>query len=232
MKQRFFLVFLAMALFVLACNKDSDSSIPETRSGINIFNAVPGLVAEATVDTTSIGSAAGGESTGYHDFIAKRYDLTITTTGVTSIILTGQISLRNNHFYTVFISMDNTNNLRVQAVEDNMDAPEAGKGKVRVVNLSDTYNSVGEPLTFDFNFNISPADTMRLRRQSYQAVTGYLQIPAGSYTRDIFYADSSLNLNGNIPREFTVEDKKIYSWIIYGNSFKADSFKLVEFKHN
>ncbi|WP_177230583.1 DUF4397 domain-containing protein [Chitinophaga sp. CF118] len=230
MKQRFLFTCILLVAVIIACNKDSDSSIPETSSNINVFLAVPGVQYDVVVDTTTIGSSLeAGQSTGYHSFIAKRYNLFIYPAGDhTTAIAGGQISLRNNHYYSVFLSLDHTNALRLLAVEDKLDLPAANTGKVRVIDLSDTYNSDAQTVNLDFYAN----DTLRFQRISYLAVTNFIQLQAGTYTRDIFYADSSLSLLGNNLPSFTIADRKIYSWIVYGNAQVADSFKLVEFVHN
>lgn len=232
MKKRILLASIFLIAVFIACNKDSDSMIPETSSDINVFIAVPGLVADIVVDTTTIATALEmGESTGYHSFLAKRYNLSIYETGNrTSPIVSGQISLRNKHSYSVFLSLDHTNALRVLAVEDNLALPAMGYSKIRIIDLSDTYNSQADNVLLDFHINTP--DTIRYRNIGYLAATEFTQIPFNTYTRDILYADSSLSLLGNNAPTVTFEDRKIYSWIVYGNAQVKDSFKLVEFKHN
>jgi hypothetical protein len=232
MKQRIFLACIFLIAVLIACNKDSDSSIPETSSNINVFMAVPGLVADVVLDTTTIATGMEmGESTGYHSFLAKRYDLAIFESGNrTSPIVSGQISLRNNHHYSVYLSLDHNRALRVLAVEDDLSLPPQGYSKVRLIDLSDTYNSNAENVLLDFQVNTK--DTIRFRNIGYLAVTAFSQIPFNTYTRNIYSANTSTSFLGNISPNVTFEDRKIYSWIVYGNAQVADSFKLVEFKHN
>jgi hypothetical protein len=229
MKQRIFIIVILLIAGFFACNKNSDSSIPATSSSINVFFAVPGKQYDVTIDTATIGTNLGlGESTGYHSFLAKRYTLYIFTAGNhLDTIIGGQISLRSNHFYSVFLSLDHNDNLRLLAAEDNLTPPAANMGNVRIVNLSDTYDTIPEQVTLDFFIG----DTLRYQRISYQAVTSFLPVQAGSHIRDIRFADSSLSLRGNIDSNFVIQDHKIYSWIVYGNALVADSFKLAEFIH-
>ncbi|GAA3941865.1 DUF4397 domain-containing protein [Chitinophaga oryziterrae] len=229
MKQRILLIVILLISGFIACNKSSDSSIPVTSSSVNVFFAVPGKQYDVTIDTATIGTNLGpGESTGYHSFLAKRYNLYIFETGNRlDTIAGGQISLRNNHYYSIFLSLDHNNNLRLLAAEDNLTPPAANMGNLRIVNLSDTYDAVPNQVTLDFFLG----DTLRYQRISYQAVTGFIPVQAGAHIRDIRYADSSLSLRGNIDSNFVIEDHKIYSWIVYGNALVADSFKLVTFMH-
>jgi hypothetical protein len=229
MKQRILLIVILFITGFIACNKNSDSSIPVTSSSINVFFAVPGRQFDVAIDTATIGTNLGaGESTGYHSFLAKRYNLYIFAAGNhQNAIAGGQISLRNNHYYSIFLSQDHNNNLRLLAAEDNLTPPAANKGNLRIVNLSDTYDAVPNQVTLDFFLG----DTLRYQRISYQAVTSFIPVQAGSHIRDIRYADSSLSLRGNIDSNFVIEDHKIYSWIVYGNALVADSFKLATFVH-
>jgi hypothetical protein len=231
-RQRTFFALILLVAGIIACNKNSDSSIPVTSSNINVFLAVPGVQFDVVIDTTSIGNNIGyGESTGYHAFEAKRYDLNIYPTGNrTTPVAGGQVSLRNGHYYSVFLSVNHNNALQLQLAEDGLTGATAQFGRVRFVNLSDTYVSSSTSttaLTLDFYIN----GTRLARRQSYRAVSQFFEIPAGTNTRDVRYADSSLSfLYANSPN-FTVENQKSYSIIAYGNAQVADSFKLVEFVH-
>ena len=230
MKQRILLIVILLITGFIACNKNSDSSIPVTSSSVSVFFAVPGSQFDVAIDTASIGTNLGaGQSTGYHSFLAKRYNLYIFAAGSNHLdtIAGGQISLRNGHFYSVFLSRDHNNNLRLQATEDNLAPPAANTGNLRIVDLSDTYNTIPGQVTLDFFLG----DTIRFRRISYTAITGFIPVQAGAHIRDIRYADSSLSLRGKIDSNLVIEDHKIYSWIVYGNALVADSFKLATFIH-
>jgi hypothetical protein len=229
MKQRLFLVLILAVTGMIACNKNSDSSIPETSSNINFFTAVPGREYDVLIDTTTIGSAVGyGGSTGYHSFLAKRYTLRIYPAGNhTTPIGGGEISLRNGHYYSIFLSLDNSNTLQLRAVEDHLSSSHANFGKVRYINLSDTYTTPASRLTLDVY-----VDSVRLfRRQGYQAATDFMEVPAGSRYVDLRYADSSLSLMGKNSHIYEIQDQKQYTIIGYGNVRNVDSFKLTTFVH-
>ncbi|SHM95836.1 protein of unknown function [Chitinophaga sp. CF418] len=229
MKQRLYLVLLLIVAGIIACSKDTDSSIPDTSSNINFFTAVPNQEFDVTIDTTSIGTELGyGESTGYHAFQAKRYTLRIYRTGNHTVpIGGGEVSLRNGHYYSVFLSQNNSNTLQLTLVEDNLGASRPSYGKVRFINLSDTYVNAVSRLTLDIY-----VDNLRLfRRQSYQAATDFAEVPVGTRNVDVRYADSSLSLMGANSHSYEIQDQKQYTIIGYGNALKADSFKLTTFVH-
>lgn len=229
MKQRLFLVLILAVVGVIACNKDSDSSIPETSSNINFFTAVPGKEYDILIDTTTIGSAVGyGKSTGYHAFQAKRYTMRIYPAGNHNIAIAGgEISLRNGHYYSVFLSQNNSRALQLLLVEDHLAPSQANFGKVRYINLSDTYTTPTLRLTLDVY-----VDNLRVFRQlGYQAATDFVQVPVGERNIDLRYADSSLSLMGNNSHTYEIQDQKQYTIIGYGNVRNVDSFKLTTFVH-
>lgn len=234
MMQRLFFACILMLTGIVACNSDGDTAIPSTSSNINVFIAVPGEQYDIAIDTAIIGSNLGvGESTSYKSFRAQRYTLSIYPAGNhDTALIAGQISLRNDYYYSVFLSKDHTGALRLLAVRDQLTPlPDALTGKIRIVNLSDTYNSGGQSVNLDFYVH-DLYDTTRFQNLNYFAVTAFTAFPAGSQIRDIHYADSSLSLLGKNPAAATIVDGKFISWIVYGNALVSDSFKLAEFIHN
>jgi len=229
MKQGLYLVLLVIVAGVIACSKKSDSSIPETSSHINFFTAVPDQEFDVTIDTTSIGTELGyGESTGYHAFLAKRYTMNIYRAGNhTTVIGGGEVSLRNGHYYSVFLSQNNSGVLQLRLIEDVLGASKPNYGKLRFVNLSDTYVNAATRLTQDFY-----VDGVRyFRRLSYQAASDFIEVPVGTRNVDIRYADSSLSLMGTNSPTYEIQDQKQYTIIAYGDALKANSFKLTTFAH-
>jgi hypothetical protein len=235
MKQSIFFVCILWIAGLVACNgKDDDSAIPDTGSNINVFIAVPGGHFDVALDTAFIGTDLGeGESTTYKSFRAQRYTLLIYAAGNhTMPLIGGQISMRNAYHYSAFLSVDHTNTLRLTAVEDNLTPlPDKFAGKIRVVNLSDTYTSGAQSVNLDFT-GFDLRDTTRFQNLNYLAVTPFAQIQAGSFNREIRLAGTTQSLLGKIQPTFTVVDGKFTSWVVYGNALVSDSFKLVEFTHN
>ena len=236
MKQRIILALAVIITGVISCSKDSDSSIPETASYINFFSAVPGVSYDVEVDTSSIGTDIGyGEATGYHSFEAKRYTLSIYAAGDhTTLIGGGQISLRNDHYYSVYLSKNHNGVLQLLLVEDKLQKATAGYGRIKVVDLSDTYYSSGtQQLLMDYYID----STRRFQNINYLAATAFTEVPAGTREQNIRWAGSSIkivsdsNFLYNNSAQLAIEDQKSYSIIAYGNAFVADSFKLAIFTH-
>lgn len=233
MKQRLYLILLAIIAGIIACNKDSDSSIPDTSSNINVFFAIPDKQYDVLIDTTTIGADLGyGQSTGYHAFQAKRYTLSIYPAGNrTTPVGRGEVSLRNGHYYSVFMSQ-NVNRLpQLLLVEDKLGPSQPNFGKVRFINLSDTWVNTNSRLIMDVYI-----DSVRLfRRQGYLAVSEFVEVPVGPRFLDLIRADSALKTDwsviGNNSRNYVIEAQKQYTIIGYGDALKTDSFKLTTFAH-
>ncbi len=233
MKQRLYLILLVIITGVIACSKDSDSSIPDTSSNINVFFVIPNKQYDVLIDTTTIGSDLGyGQNTGYHAFQAKRYTLVIYPAGNrTTPVGGGEVSLRNGHYYSVFLSQNVNRIPQLLLVEDKLSPSQPNFGKVRFINLSDTWVNTTSRLTMDVYL-----DSLRyFRRQGYQAVTEFTEVPVGTRFLDLIRADSALkpawSVIGNNSHNYVIDAQKQYTIIGYGDALKTDSFKLTTFEH-
>lgn len=232
---RYFILILITA-GIFACNKDSDDSIPVTTSNINIFQAVPGTEFNVFIDTTTLTTGlAYAQSSGYHAYEAKRYTLLVSPVGYPdSVFAGGQISLRNGFYYTLFLSLTNAGAPQVLLTEDNLRSTRSGYGRMRYINLSDTYLNRTTRLTVDVNVHTTSTDagtdTVRyFRRLSYLAATDFGDVQVGPHSLFVTYPDSTLAFNGTTGMSFEVQDQKQYTFIGYGNALKPDSFKIATF---
>lgn len=225
------MVLLVVAAGIWACNKDSDSSIPDTTSYINVFVFNPDASYDVVLDTATLGTGlALGDDTGYKGFLAKRYRLCIFSAGDrTDTLIQGQISLRNNHHYSVFFMKNRNNVLQVVATEDPFGPASNTDGYVRVINLSDSYNSNNSLLLMNFYVD----GTKEFSNIGYGAVSDFKKYAYGPHRRDLRNASTDSTLFYNpADTTFTVEVGKSYSWICYGPVANKDSFKVVTFQHN
>lgn len=228
-----FLVLLVAAAGLWACNKDSDSSIPDTTSYVNVFVFNPDASYDAVLDTATLGSGLKlGENTGYKGFLAKRYKLCIFAAGDrTDTLIQGQISLRNNHHYSVFFMKNRNNVLQVLATEDPFGPASKTDGYVRVINLSDSYNRNSSPLLM--NYFVDGVKEKEFTNIGYGAVSVFKKFAYGPHRRDVRNASTDSTLFYNpADTTFTVDVGKSYSWISYGPVANKDSFHVVTFQHN
>ncbi|WP_440134350.1 DUF4397 domain-containing protein [Chitinophaga sancti] len=224
------IVLLVVIAGIWACNKDSDSSIPDTASYINLYVANPDASYDAVLDTASLGTGLSlGEYTGYKSFIAKRYNLCIFASGNRSdTLIQGQISLRNNHHYTIFFEKNHNGVLQLLATEDQIGGSSKTAGYLRVVNLSDTYLTSGAAMVLNYNVD----STKTYTNIGYLGVSVFKEITPGAHKLDIRSVADSVSRLYNNAADFTIEAGKSYSFISYGNALKADSFTVTTFQHN
>lgn len=224
------IVLLVVIAGIWACNKDSDSSIPDTTSYINVYVANPDASYDAVLDTATLGTGLSlGEYSGYKSFTAKRYNLYIFATGDrTDTLIQGQISLRNNHHYTVFFEKNHNGVLQLLATEDKIGADSKTVGYLRVVNLSDTYLSTGAAMVLDFDVD----STRTYTNIGYLGISVFKELTPGAHKLDIRSVSDSVSRLYTNPEQFTIEAGKTYSFIAYGNALKSDSFTIATFQHN
>jgi hypothetical protein len=230
MKLLSFVGILAL-LFALACNKTSDSDLPVTKSGLMVYNMVPGESKfDALIDTTLLGENLpfGGQTGGFREFRAKKYTLNIFLAGNRDRpLFRGEINLRNNRYYSAFLTVDTQNVVRVVGAEDDLQAPPADVAKVRFINLSDSYVTRGrvtEPLPFDFYLELNRIS----RRLPYTGVTPFVSIMNGKYQVDVRYPDSTLSLQ---KFQLQADSGKIYTIVTTGTR-KDNNLKVTQFINN
>lgn len=223
------IVLLVVIAGIWACNKDSDSSIPDTVSYLNVYIAHPENSYDVVLDTATLGTGLTlGEYTGYKSFTAKRYKLCLFASGDrTDTLIQGQISLRNNHHYTVFFEKNHNGVLQLLATEDQIGDSKT-VGYLRVVNLSDTYLTTGAAMVLNFNVD----STKTFTNIGYLGVSVFRELTPGPHTLDIRSVSDSVSRLYNNPSSFTIEAGKSYSFISYGNALKSDSFTVATFNHN
>ncbi|WP_343693425.1 DUF4397 domain-containing protein [Chitinophaga sp.] len=223
------IVLLVVIAGIWACNKDSDSSIPVTTSYINVFIANPDASYDVVLDTATLGTGLTlGQYTDYKSFTAKRYNLYFFPTGNrTDTLIQGQISLRNNHHYSVFFERNRNGVLQLLATEDQVGTNSKTVGYLRVVNLSDSYLTTGASIILDFDVDSTRAYT----NIGYLGASVFKEITPGAHTLDIRSVSDSVSRLYNNAANFTIEAGKSYSFVAYGNVLKSDSFKVVTLQH-
>lgn len=223
-------VLLVLIAGIWACNKDSDSSIPDTTAYINVFIANPDGSYDVVLDTATLGKGLTlGQYTDYKSFTAKRYNLYFFASGNrTDTLIQGQISLRNKHHYSVFFEKNHNGVLQLLATEDQVSTNSKTAGYLRVVNLSDTYLSTGAAMVLNFNVD----STKTFTNIGYLGASVFKEITPGAHKLDIRSVSDSVSRLYSNSSGFTIEAGKSYSFIAYGNALKSDSFKVVTLQHN
>lgn len=218
--------WLLLLFLTAACNKTSDSDIPDTKSGVIVYNMAPGdRKFDILLDTAVLGTdLAFGQSTNtYREFRAQKYDLLVFAAGDRSTpLIRGEINLRNNRNYSTYLTINNQNLLGMIGGEDDLNPSSSPDyAKFRVINLSDTYmrlSSTSRPERLPMDFYLGK--NRMYRRVSYTGVAPFLEILKGTYQVDARWPDSSLSLlhDPNNKVELQAVGGKIYTLITTGKA--------------
>ncbi|KAA2241649.1 DUF4397 domain-containing protein [Chitinophaga agrisoli] len=236
---------LLLLIAAIACNKNSDSDLPDTRGGITVYQMLPSYTVslDFVLDTAIIGSNLGyGQSSGpYKYFRAQNYKLLIYPAGVRDdTLLTTELSVRNGHNISVFLYADSTNLVRLRTTDDDLTPPstETPRSKIRVVDLADVSVLVDgsknlQPLAMDvFVDYIDEKSIPVFRSVSFGAITPSLEILAQDKDLDFNWRDSSKVLQ---TARLNAQEGKIYTLVTTigkGKPITDTSFRLWQFINN
>lgn len=227
---------LVLLFAAIACSKDSESDIPDTRGGLMVFQMIPGDVKfDVMLDTVTLGSnMAFGDNTGsYKEFRAQKYNLFVYLAGNhTAPIMGGELNLRHGKNLSAFLTVDHNDTLQVFVTEDdNTPSTIAGNARMRVINLSDPYRKVGtgnnqQQLPLDFYLEyVDKKSVPVFKSLTYGTVTEPAEIRAGNRRLDINWVDSSKILQSV---SFRADSGKVYTMITTGDPRTAN-FKLWQY---
>lgn len=218
-----------------ACKKNSDSAVPDTHGNFMFVNAVtnapgtPGVEFNIKLDTINFASNVGYKtSTGYKSYLAKKYNLIITTSDRPDVILLNQeIFLRNNRYYTAFMGVDSTQQvLSMILTEDDLSAPRADSAKFRVIDFSQAFKPNRAPLGID----VFAGNPRIFRGLTFPSQTSFVPLVGDStYTMNFNYVDSNLVLK-SIP--LAAKKGKTYTLVMSGYPLDATKFDVMTVQHN
>jgi Domain of unknown function (DUF4397) len=213
-----------------ACKKNSDSAVPDTHGNFMFVNATYSrLQFNIKLDTINFASnVAYKASTGYKSYLAKKYNLIITTSDRPDIILVNQeLFLRNNRYYTAFMGIDSTQTvLSMILTEDDLSTPKGDSAKFRVINFSQGFRVNRAPLGIDV-FAGSPRI---FRGLTFPSQTSFVSLKGDStYTMNFNYVDSNLVLK-SIP--LATQKGKVYTLVTAGYPLDAAKFDILTIPHN
>ncbi|HEY9259517.1 DUF4397 domain-containing protein [Chitinophaga sp.] len=214
-----------------ACKKNSDSAVPDTHGNFEFVNATyAALEFNIKLDTINFASnVAYKTSTGYKSYLAKKYNLIITTSDRPDIILVNQeLFLRNNRYYTAFMGIDSAKaGLAMILTEDDLSAPRADSAKFRVIDFSQAFKPNRAPLGLDV---YAGNPTVIFKGLTFPSQTAFVPLRGDStYTMKFNYVDSSLVLK-SIP--LAAQKGKVYTLVTAGYPLDAAQFDILTIQHN
>lgn len=215
-----------------ACKKNSDSAVPDTHGNFMFVNAVsstPGVEFNIKLDTINFASnVAYKTSTGYKSYLAKKYNLIITTSDQPDRILVNQeIFLRNNRYYTAFMGVDSTQQVLSMILTEDDLSTRADSAKFRVIDFSQAFKPNRAPLGIDVFAGNPPRI---FRGLTFPSQTSFVSLVGDStYTMNFNYVDSNLVLK-SIP--LATKKGKVYTLVTAGYPLDATKFDILTVQHN
>ncbi|HEU4553060.1 MAG TPA: DUF4397 domain-containing protein [Chitinophaga sp.] len=232
-------LIICLLAVAVACSKDSDSDLPDTHSGVRVFQMVPDANArfDFKLDTITLGSNLGyGENTGaYKQFRAEKHNFYIYPAGSSTPIMGGELTLRNGYNLSAYLTVDHLDTLRLLVTQDDLTPPTGpGNAHIKYINLCDTYVKVPnstrtQPLALDFYFDYADRDSLLVYRSvGFANITDVREILATSYKVNFNFRDSSLVLQ---TAQMKLDSGKVYTLVTTGNANDA-TFKMWTFQNN
>ncbi len=238
-------VALVLLMAAIACNKNSESDLPDTSGGITVYQMIPNYTAsfDFVLDTTTIGSNLGyGQSSGaYKQFRAQNYKLFIYPAGNRADTLAVRdVSIRNKHDLSVFLFTDSANLANIIITDDDLSLPStvSPRAKIRVVDLADTWvrptgSTNRQPLALDVFINYVNKQTPPVfRGVAFGAVTPSVEILAQEKPLNFNWRDSSYTMQ---TVQLNALEGKIYTLVATVGARKPltdTSFRLWQFTNN
>jgi hypothetical protein len=196
-------------------------TVTEDPAYLQVAHLAPFAMDPGTAVTITLNGApaltdfAYGDSTGYIELPAGDYDVEVWPAGSSSPAITGTISLMPNGYYSAIAIGDGMNqDLGLVLLEDDNSAPAAGNFKIRLGHLApfaaggataDVRLADGTPVATDVDFG---------------DITGYLELPAGTYDLIITAPGGSPTLIN--PEPVTFADGDIITAFATGDGSNQD----------
>ncbi len=166
------------------------------------FAMDPGTAVTVTVNSANaLTDFAYGDSTGYLDLAPGSYDLAVWPAGSASPAMTATVMLDAGVAYSVVATGDGVNQpLELVALVDDNSAPTAGTFKLRLGHLAPF--AAGDALA-----DIRLQDgTPVLTDVAYADITGYIELPAGTYDLKVTTPGGDTTLIDPLPVTFADGD--------------------------
>lgn len=166
------------------------------------FAMDPDTAVTVTLNATPVlTSFAYGDSTGYLELPAGAYDVEIFPAGSATPAITATVELMADTYYSAIATGDGVNQpLALVALVDDNSAPAAGAFKLRLGHLAPF--AVGDALA-----DIRLQDgTPVLTDVAYADITGYIELPAGTYDLKVTTPGGGTTLIDPLPVTFADGD--------------------------
>ncbi len=180
MKLRLLAAMSAAVLLAAACGDDDDSTGPEGEARVRILHIAPEL---AEVDFLLDGNTIEedvpyGTATAYEDVGAGDRNVEVRPTGTATAVITGSVALADGESHTLIVAGP-ASDLQVEVLPDDLEAPDGGFAKIRLIHGAPSAGAVDVYVTepgADLVF-----ETPDMSTAEFGEVLDYTQIEEGEY---------------------------------------------------
>lgn len=195
------LVAVMPALFLASCDDDDDDINIDETAMVMVVHASPDapgvdlLVDNAKVNTSPL---TFPNNTGYLDVQAGKRNVKVNAAGTSTTVIDANLDLERNESYSVF-AINTLSEIEPLVLEDDLDAPAAGKAHVRFVHLSPDAPAV----------DIAVANgPVLFSNRAFKSATEFTPVDAATY-------DLEVRLAGTNTVVLTVPDVQLSNGRIY-----------------
>jgi hypothetical protein len=195
------LVAVMPVLFLTSCDDDDDDINTDETAMVMVVHASPDapgvdlLVDNAKVNTAPLTFPG---NTGYLDVQAGKRNVKVNAAGTSTTVIDANLDLEKNESYSVF-AINTLSAIEPLVLEDDLDAPAAGKAHVRFVHLSPDAPAVDIAVT---------NGPVLFSNRAFKSATEFSPVDAASY-------DLEVRLAGTNTVVLTVPDVQLANGRIY-----------------
>ena len=205
-KQLFLALSVATTLGFVSCSKDDDNVI-DTDASVRVIHTMPNTGGvNFFIDGAQRNSSVFGygESTGYFGVTNGERTAEFKSATGNNTLITTPVDFGNGNYTLFATGLSGENTLTTVLVEDNLQTPAAGKARVRVAHVAPDAPAV----------NVLVNDSLLLSNAAYKSVSGFVEIPARTYTVKLNNSGNGQNVytSGNV----TLEAGKNYTLAAQG----------------
>ena len=193
---------------MVGCNLPNDSAVqPTPVSYVSLYNAspdAPNLNIQVDGRQLSYNRFAYGDHTGYLPFYTGDRNLKIGPFGSSNIVVDTTVKLVDKKVYSIFI-VDEYTKASVLVLLDSSSVPDAGKAKIRFVNVSPDAGSV--------QLKVKDATGQLIASKLFKQASDYIQVDAKNYD---FQVTSEGNSAINLLVPVNMSEGQFYTILVRG----------------
>jgi hypothetical protein len=176
----------SVSVIMTGCNNFDSDSTPQNLpvAYVSIYNAIPDVgELDIIVDNRPLnsGPVSFGDNTYYRNFYTGTRNFKVSPFRAGNILVDTTVALADGNAYSIFMA-DEASRAQLIVTNDSAAVDEAGKGKIRLVNLS--------PDAAPLSVRIKGSGSEIINNQAFKEASLFVELEPGTYDFEIISADS------------------------------------------